>query len=58
MSTTYYELGDLLAVATCAAVVAYLAGRAHAERAAHRARLKRRAYRHHPNNRHNQHKGE
>jgi uncharacterized membrane protein len=41
----YYELRDLITVAALAGLLAYLAGRAHAERAAHRARERRRAYR-------------
>lgn len=43
---TWYELGDLLVIAALSATLAYLAGRAHAERAAERARNRRRAHRH------------
>jgi hypothetical protein len=39
--TPYYELRDLVAVSALAALFAYLAGRAHAERAAERARERR-----------------
>ena len=41
MNHPTYELADLAAVSTLAATAAYLAGRAHAERAAERARRRR-----------------
>ena len=51
--TTYYELPDLVLIAALASTAAYLTGRAHAERAAERARQRRRAHRLNQHNRNN-----
>lgn len=40
MNRLTYELADVLVIATLAATCAYLLGRAHAERAAHRNRTR------------------
>lgn len=40
MNRLTYELADILTVSTLAALCAYLIGRAHAERAAHRHRTR------------------